>query len=115
MREAIFVRTARPLPPMDQWHLQALLEPTPSGHRLQLKTMKKLAAYAMMSGGLAVLGFDLFLFILRTLEGKTGFIPPAARIAKRWGVTDVGLGALRIPRWGKGAAAANGGHRRASD
>ena len=85
-----------------QWtngNLQALLEPTPSGHRLQLKTMKG-DAYAMMSGGVAVLAFDLFLVILRTMEGRTGFIPPIALIAAM-GVTMFGLGALRIPGWAK--------------
>jgi hypothetical protein len=85
-----------------QWtngNLQALLEPTASGHRLQLKTMKG-DAYAMMSAGVAVLAFDLFLVILRTMEGRAGFIPPIALIAAM-GVTMFGLGALRIPRWAK--------------
>lgn len=85
-----------------QWtngNLQALLEPTPSGHRLQLKTMKG-DAYRMMSAGLAAIALDVFLVVLRTLEGRSGFIPPMALIAAM-GVGMFTLGALRIPRWAK--------------
>src|SRR5256885_16741552 len=55
-----------------QWtngNLQALLEPTPTGHQLRLRTMKG-DAYAMMSSGFAVVALDVFLFAIRVFQGR---------------------------------------------
>lgn len=85
-----------------QWtngNLQALLEPTPTGHRLRLRTMKS-DAYAMMSSGFAVLAFDAFLIALQSMSGRAGGAGVLFTIGAA-GAAMFTLGALRVPRWAK--------------
>jgi hypothetical protein len=85
-----------------QWtngNLQALLEPTPTGHRLRLRTMKG-DAYAMMSSGFATLAFDAFLTAIRSMSGRP-FSAGIVFLFGAMGVTMVALGALRVPAWAK--------------
>src|SRR5215467_8782039 len=85
-----------------QWtngNLQALLEPTPTGHQLRLRTMKS-DAYAMMSCGFSILAFDVFLTALRGLSGRAGsagFFFAFGAV----GLSMVALGASRVPGWAK--------------
>jgi hypothetical protein len=85
-----------------QWtngNLQALLEPTPTGHQLRLSTIKG-DAYSLMTGGFAVLAFDLFMIAARTLGGRT-INPSAILLTGAMGLAMILLGALRIPGWAK--------------
>ena len=85
-----------------QWtngNLQALLEPTPTGHRLRLRTMKG-DAYAMMSSGFAALAFDAVLVALRSMSGRAGGAGAVFAIGAA-GVAMIALGALRVPGWAK--------------
>ena len=84
-----------------QWtngNLQALLEPTPGGHRLRLRTLNGNARNLMFSG-LAVTGIALGPLIVAayttSLANALSVFAPYALI----GATLFGLGALRIPRW----------------
>lgn len=85
-----------------QWtngNLQALLEPTPTGHQLRLRTVKG-DAYAMISSGFAVLAFDVFLTALRSMSGRPG----AAGVFFAFGAVGlsmVALGAVRVTGWAK--------------
>jgi len=84
-----------------QWtngNLQALLEPTPAGHQLRLRTVKG-DAYALMSGGFATIGFGGFLFMLQQLVRHGN--PGAVVAIDLMGVGMVAAGALRIPRWAR--------------
>jgi hypothetical protein len=85
-----------------QWtngNLQALLEPTPTGQQLRLRTVKG-DAYAMMSSGFAMLAFDAFLVALRSMAGRTSGTAVVVSFAAA-GIAMITLGALRIPGWAK--------------
>jgi hypothetical protein len=85
-----------------QWtngNLQALLEPTPTGQQLRLRTMKS-DAYAMITGGLAMLSLDAFLFALRSLSGRVHHGGPMFFLGAM-GFSMVGLGAFRILGWAR--------------
>jgi hypothetical protein len=90
-----------------QWtngNLQALLEPTPSGHRLRLVTRKG-DARGLIILGLLGLGGGL-LMALATMVGGTD--SNVAATAVIWSVLGVGslIGAfIRLPRWAKTRAA----------
>ena len=84
-----------------QWtngNLQALLEPTPAGHQLRLRTVKG-DAYASITGGIAMIALDGFLFMLQQLGGHInhGAVP----VIGAMGVGMVAFGALRISAWAK--------------
>ena len=85
-----------------QWtngNLQALLEPTRSGHRLRLRTIKG-DAYAMISGGFMALAFDAMLVTLRSVSGR-GINDAGLFLVGAMGIAMIALGALRIPGWAK--------------
>jgi hypothetical protein len=85
-----------------QWtngNLQALLEPTPTGHQLRLRTMKG-DAYGAMTGGFAILAFDALLAALRGISGRANS-PGIVLLFGVMGVTMVVMGALRVPGWAK--------------
>jgi hypothetical protein len=85
-----------------QWtngNLQALLEPTQSGHRLRLRTMKG-DAYALITGGFMTLALDALLFTVRNLTGR-GYNPGAVAMLAGMGLAMIALGAARIPGWAK--------------
>jgi hypothetical protein len=85
-----------------QWtngNLQALLEPTPTGHRLRLRTLKG-DAYSLITAGLSVVAFDAFVFVLRALQARP-LNPAIVLILGAVGIAMVGLGAIQIPGWAK--------------
>jgi hypothetical protein len=85
-----------------QWtngNLQALLEPTPSGHQLRLRTVKG-DAYRMMTTGLGMLLLDAVLIAVRTVSGRAEMVPPVVLVGAM-GAAMLALGALRVPGWAK--------------
>ena len=85
-----------------QWtngNLQALLEPTPDGHQLRLRTVKG-DAYRMMTAGFGMLVLDALLVAIRTLSARAEIVPPVFLIGTM-GVAMLALGALRVPGWAK--------------
>lgn len=85
-----------------QWtngNLQALLEPTPAGHQLRLKTMKG-DAYALINGGLTTLAFDAVLSAIRAISGRADNAAVVVLVGAI-GLGMIALGALRIPAWAK--------------
>jgi hypothetical protein len=88
-----------------QWtngNLQALLEPTPTGHRLRLKTLKG-DAVGLLTGGLAMLGVAAVSFILAAMRGgpaDAGAVSSMGFLATM-GAALFGLGALRLPGWAR--------------
>jgi hypothetical protein len=87
-----------------QWtngNLQALLEPTSTGHRLRLRTTKG-NARAMMTAGLALLATAAVTFVVGSLFPGMGtdVLERVALIAGT-GIALGGLGALRLPDWAR--------------
>jgi hypothetical protein len=85
-----------------QWtngNLQALVEPTPTGHRIRLRTMKG-DSRALMTGGLAMLGVTAAMSIAAMMGGAGGAVSSIAQL----GVIGAGMfafGALRLPGWAR--------------
>lgn len=89
--------------PFRQWtngNLQALLEPTSSGHRLRLRTVKG-SARSLMSGGVALVGIAAALTVTSVITG--GFAQAGAALVQLsvLGVGLFGIGALGLPRWAR--------------
>jgi hypothetical protein len=88
-----------------QWtngNLQALLEPTATGHRIRLRTVKG-DARSLMVVGLAVLGVATVTLIAATLRGgvaATDLLSSQGLLALL-GAGMFGLGALRLPGWAR--------------
>ena len=85
-----------------QWtngNLQALLEPTRSGHQLRLKTLKS-DAYALMAGGMGMVGWGGLLFTLLSLRGHAHH-PAGVLMISVIGLAMAVMGALRVPGWAK--------------
>jgi hypothetical protein len=85
-----------------QWtngNLQALLEPTPTGHQLRLRTLKG-DAYVYMMSGLATIGVGAVGLLGRAMIGKATDAT-ALIIIGLSGVAMFAIGALRIPGWAK--------------
>lgn len=88
-----------------QWtngNLQALLEPTPAGHRLRLRTVKG-DARGLMTGGLAMLGFAVTTGIVVVAQGAfddTGMIMALTTLATM-GAGMFGVSSLRLPGWAR--------------
>jgi hypothetical protein len=105
LRETFEARgTVRYDGPFRQWtngNLQALVEPTPSGHRLRLQTVKG-DSRALMSGGIAALGVAGATSIAVAMAGSlsSGSVVGVGFMA----VTGLGMfavGALRLPGWAR--------------
>jgi hypothetical protein len=88
-----------------QWtngNLQALVEPTPHGDRVRLRTTKR-DAQAMMTGGLAMLT-GAATIALMAIAGAGGVKPgifAGLGMLTAVGVALFGSGALRLPRWAR--------------
>jgi hypothetical protein len=106
LRETFEARgTVRYDGPFRQWtngNLQALLEPTPSGHRLRLQTVQG-NSRALMTGGIAVLGGATATFIAVALAGSLGNAGSVTGIGFMavMGLGMFAAGALRIPGWAR--------------
>jgi hypothetical protein len=89
--------------PFRQWtngNLQALLEPTTTGHRLRLKTVKG-DSRGLMTAGLGLLGFSAATLIASALaSGLAASLGNAAFLAAI-GLGMFGIGALRLPGWAR--------------
>lgn len=91
--------------PFRQWtngNLQALLEPTPNGHRLRLQTLKG-NSRALMLAGIAVLGWATATLIAAALAGNLGTAGSLTGIGfmATMGLGMFAAGALRIPGWAR--------------
>jgi hypothetical protein len=91
--------------PFRQWtngNLQALLEPTPTGHRLRLQTVKGDARSLMVAGGAAMAGAA---GILVSVALAGGFDDPRAATGivfmALMGLGFFAAGALRVPGWAR--------------
>ena len=86
-----------------QWtngNLQALLEPTPSGHRLRLKTFKGDAASSII-GGLALFASAGFGWVTSAMRGgDPGGLLSLGLIAVTGAALTI-LGAARLPGWAR--------------
>ena len=86
-----------------QWtngNLQALLEPTPTGHRLRLRTSQGYAR-ASMATGLATLGVTAAVSIASAAGGHLGNALPGIVFLFVLGLGMFGNGALRLPGWAR--------------
>jgi hypothetical protein len=88
-----------------QWtngNLQALLEPTDTGHRLRLRTVKG-EARSMIVFGLSVLGLGAAGLAFAALRGTLVQAGPLLSfgVMAAWGGTLFAMGALRLPRWAR--------------
>ena len=86
-----------------QWtngNLQALLEPTATGHQLRLRTTNA-TARGLMLAGLGLLGISAAAFVSAIVTAD--FANAASRIAPLLVVGSglLGIGALRLPRWAR--------------
>lgn len=91
--------------PFRQWtngNLQALVEPTPTGHRLRLQTVKG-DSRALMTGGASLLGGAAATLVAVAVAG--GLNNPAAvsgiGFMALMGVGMFGAGALRVSGWAR--------------
>jgi hypothetical protein len=106
LRETFEARgTVRYDGPFRQWtngNLQALVEPTPSGHRLRLHTVNG-DSRALMTGGMAALGVAIATWIAVALAGSLGKPGPVVGIGfmAAVGLGMFAVGALRLPRWAR--------------
>lgn len=86
-----------------QWtngNLQALLEPTPSGHRLRLRTTNG-GARGLMTAGAAVAGFATVMVVAGAVAGEFAEALTSAGSIVLVGLTMFGVGAARLPSWAK--------------
>jgi hypothetical protein len=87
-----------------QWtngNLQALLEPTASGHRLRLQTVKG-NSLSLMGAGLAAAGIAAAVLIASLVTG--GAVDPGlskVSVLATVGAAAFGAGALRLPGWAR--------------
>jgi hypothetical protein len=81
-------------------NLQALLEPTPTGHQLRISTVKG-SARASVAVGAVTLGMSAVVGVMVAANGAlSGAVPQMAALAAL-GVAFVANGALRLPSWAR--------------
>ncbi|MGD8867909.1 MAG: hypothetical protein PVI01_09765 [Gemmatimonadales bacterium] len=89
--------------PFRQWtngNLQALLEPTRSGHRLRLQTVKG-DARGLMTAGLGIVGVAAATLIASLLTGGLAGVPTGFVSLTAIGLGVFSMGALRLPGWAR--------------
>lgn len=94
------VRTVGSLREWTNGNLQALLEPSGTGHRLRLRTMKESARISMVTG-LAMLVFAGVIAAANALGGAAGNALPGIAIFSLAGLGLIGNAALRLPGWAR--------------
>ena len=85
-----------------QWtngNLQALLEPTPTGHRVRLRTVKG-NAVGWITGGLGIVGVVAVSAVAGGVGGDIGALSSLGTLGAL-GVMMFGVGALRLPGWAR--------------
>jgi hypothetical protein len=96
------VRTEGSLRQWTNGNLQALLEPTATGHRLRLRTVKG-DALGMIVGGMGMIGLSALILIgaaLRGVLGDRGMLV-ATTFLGIWGLGMFASSALRLPSWAR--------------
>jgi hypothetical protein len=88
-----------------QWtngNLQALLEPTATGQRIRLRTVKG-GALASMTGSLVLIGLSAAAMIGAAAQGLLGDVTllTAIGVSSLAGVGTFASSALRLPRWAR--------------
>jgi hypothetical protein len=86
-----------------QWtngNLQALLEPSASGHRLRLTTTRGASLFSMRLGA-AMLGLGAFAAIAGAFAGNLSGALPGVGILSLTGIFSIANGALRLPGWAR--------------
>jgi hypothetical protein len=86
-----------------QWtngNLQALLEPTATGHRLRLSTVKGNVRLSL-AAGTAILGVSAVMAITAAAAGNLGTVLPQIALMSFLGVGAIANGALRLPGWAR--------------
>jgi hypothetical protein len=86
-----------------QWtngNLQALLEPTPNGHRLRISTIKGSLPMTMAAGA-AMLGIGIFTSIAAAAAGHLAGAIPEAALMSLFGAGIIAISALRLPPWAR--------------
>lgn len=104
LRETFDARgTVRYDGPFRQWtngNLQVLLEPTPTGHRLRLRTVKG-SARQLLSTGVAILGIAAAALVAAAAAGRLSDVTAALVFLSAIGVGAFGVGALGLPGWAR--------------
>ena len=93
------VRTDGPFREWTNGNLQALLEPTESGHRLRLRTLKGNARSSMIAG-LSLLGISAAILIVSVLTGGAVEVSSVGLLSVL-GLGMFGFGALSLPVWAR--------------
>lgn len=89
--------------PFRQWsngNLKVMLEPTESGHRVRLRTIKG-SAREMMTGGAATLGMAGAVSLVLLATGGFAESWPMAALLAVVGLGMFGLSAIRLPGWAR--------------
>jgi len=81
-------------------NLHALLEPTPTGQRLRLGTVRRNVQASVTMGGVAVAA-SAILWGTAVLQGTLGTMLPEVAMLGTMGVALVANGALRLPGWAR--------------
>ena len=87
--------------PFRQWtngNLQALLEPTATGHRVRLQTIKE-NSLSLMTIGLGFLAVSVAMLVIGGVSGS-GAASSAGTVAAM-GAAMFGFGAIRLPGWAR--------------
>jgi hypothetical protein len=95
--------TVRSQGSLRQWtngNLHALLEPTPSGHRLRLGTLHA-NARASMTAGVALLGISAALAVATAVGGSVGHAVSGIVFLGAAGLGLFANGAFRLPGWAR--------------
>jgi hypothetical protein len=85
-----------------QWtngNLQALVEPTPTGHRVRLRTVKG-DAVGWITGGLGMIVITAVSAVLGGVRGDVGALSSLGTLGAL-GVTMFSVGAFRLPGWAR--------------
>ena len=86
-----------------QWtngNLQALLEPTATGHRLSLRTRKG-SARAGIGAGMAAIGMSAVVSIASAVGGQLAAVTPGIMTLLLIGAGMIALNVLPLPRWAR--------------
>lgn len=90
--------------PFRQWtngNLQALLEPTPTGHRLRLQTTNANARGLILGGSFLFAGSVAMWASMAALHGLASASAAGIGFMSLWGLGMFAAGAVRVPAWAK--------------